>query len=142
MEESHEELTLETLGSGIHDPRDWRRFSSEQATVTRMYGGDADCSSVVVWCLQPGQENSTHVHYESAHFIVVLEGSGLCLRGEGQPADPLKAGQVLIVPRGVVHGIRNDGHEPLSYAAYSTIGWKRETVGEQAPSSLGSAHHE
>jgi quercetin dioxygenase-like cupin family protein len=132
----HEKLTLETLGSGIYDPKDWRRFSAEEATVSVMYGGDADCSSIVIWCLEPGQENSTHAHPESAHFILALEGNGLCLRGEGRAPDPFEAGQILIVPRGVVHGIRNNGDQPLSYAAYSTIGWKREAIGDQAPSSL------
>ena len=96
-----------------------------------MYAGDEDLSNVVVWCLEPGQENSTHRHPDSAHFIVVLEGSGECLRGDEGPPDPVRTGQVLIIPRGAIHGIRNTGTERLSYVAASTAGYQREPVGEQ-----------
>jgi quercetin dioxygenase-like cupin family protein len=124
-------ITLETLGSGAYDPREWRKFDKDEAKVSIMYGGDDDLSSVVVWCLEPGQENSTHKHPDSAHFILILEGEGVCLRGEEGPPDPIRAGQVLIVPRNVIHGIRNTGTVNLSYAAASTAGYKREAVGEQ-----------
>lgn len=131
MADVPERLTRETLGSGVHDPRAWRRFSTEHGTVTPMYAGDEDVGNIVVWCLEPGQENSTHRHPESAHFIVILEGRGVCLRGEEGPPDAFQAGQVLIIPRGVIHGIRNAGTQRMSYAAFSTKGYQREAVGEQ-----------
>lgn len=131
MVASGQRLTPQTLGSGAYDPREWRRFSPDQGAVTGMYGGDPDISNIVVWCLEPGQENSTHRHPDSAHVIFVLEGSGLCLRGDERPPDAIQAGQMLIVPRGVIHGIRNTGKERLSYVAVSTAGYRREAVGEQ-----------
>jgi quercetin dioxygenase-like cupin family protein len=137
MNQPRDVLTLETLGSGVFDPRDWSRFSSEHASVAMMYTGDDDCSNIVVWSLAPGQENSTHMHPESAHFIVALEGSGECLRGDGKTSDPIDAGQVLIVPRNVVHGIRNRGETPFSYVAFSTVGYQRDAIGEQAASNIG-----
>ena len=92
MTETPPRLTLETLGSRVNDPRDWRRFSPDQGTVVGMYAGDEDLSNVVVWCLEPGQGNSTHRHPDSAHFIVALEGSGECLRGDEGPPDPVRTG--------------------------------------------------
>jgi quercetin dioxygenase-like cupin family protein len=124
-------LKRETLGSGVHDTGDWRRFSPQPGIVTGMYGGTDDIASVVVWCLEPGRENSTHRHPDPADFIVVLDGSGVCLRGEEGPPDPIRAGQVLIIRHGVIHGIRNTGNERLSNVSASTAGYKREAVGEQ-----------
>ncbi len=45
--------------------------------------------------------------------ICVLEDSGLALWERGDV--PIEAGQFMIVPRGVPHGIRNTGATRLSY---------------------------
>jgi len=109
----------QTLGSGVHDPRAFRRFSEEKATVVRMYA-DEDLS-LVVWNLEPGQENDLHQHAENAHALIVLEGEGLYLKDDGSSA-PIKAGECVIVPRQKVHGIRNTGATRLSYFAITTQG--------------------
>ena len=44
------QLTPATLGDGVHDPRDFRTFNDEGATVVRLYHDDPD-ASVVVWNL-------------------------------------------------------------------------------------------
>jgi mannose-6-phosphate isomerase-like protein (cupin superfamily) len=111
-------LTPETVGHGVHDPRLYRQFSPEGGTVVVMYE-DTDLS-LVVWNLEPGQENGSHVHPESAHVLLVLEGQGERI-GEGGHAVPIGAGQCIIVPRGVTHGIRNTGAERLSYLATTTL---------------------
>ena len=113
-------LTPETLGTGVYDPMDFRRFSPDEANPVRMYAGDPD-QIVVVWNLEPGQENALHFHPENAHVQVVMEGTGVYLR-EGEEPVPISAGQYVIVPRGVVHGIRNTGGVRLSYAAFTTVG--------------------
>ncbi len=123
------QMTPETLGNGVYDPSNFRHFAPEEATVVLMYGQDPDVG-VVVWNLEPGQENSTHTHPDSAHVITVLAGSGEYLK-DGSPV-PIKAGECLIVPRGVVHGLRNTGGERLSYLAVTNVspsGYTRTPTG-------------
>ncbi len=112
-------LSAATLGSGVLQPRDFCRFSPQEAMVVPVYG-DQD-QSVVVWNLAPGQENTVHVHAKNAHAIVVLQGSGAYLRGEAEQV-PITAGDCIVVPRGTPHGIRNTGDAPLSYLAFTTTG--------------------
>jgi mannose-6-phosphate isomerase-like protein (cupin superfamily) len=112
-------LELATLGNGVHDPRRFQRYSAESATVVRMYS-DQDLS-MVVWNLEPGQENDLHQHPENAHALLVLEGEGEYLRGE-HGSVPIRAGDCVIVPRGELHGIRNSGNARLSYFAITSQG--------------------
>ena len=121
------QITPETLGEGVYDPRDFQVFSVEGSTVVRMYHEDPD-ASVVVWNLEPGQEHALHSHPENLHVFYVLEGEGTYLRGELSPV-PVKSGQCVIIPREHDHGIRNTGTERLSYLAFSTYsdkGFTRE----------------
>jgi len=111
--------TPATLGPGVYDPLDFRTFSVEGATVVRLYHEDPD-ASVVVWNLEPGQENDSHTHPANLHVFYVLEGEGTYLRDDGEAR--IKAGQIVIVPRGHRHGIRNTGTSRLSYMAVSTYG--------------------
>lgn len=112
------QMTAETFGNGVFNPMDFRQFAPEEATVVLTYGQDPDVG-VVVWNLEPGQENSTHTHPDSAHVITVLAGSGEYLK-DGNPV-PIKAGDCLVVPRNVVHGIRNTGSERFSYMAVTNV---------------------
>jgi quercetin dioxygenase-like cupin family protein len=113
------QLTPSTLGNGLHDPLDFRTFSSEGATVVRLYHDDPD-ASVVVWNLEPGQENDCHFHKENLHVFYVLEGQGSYLRDD--TLVPIKAGQIVIIPREQLHGMRNTGTSRLSYMAVTTYG--------------------
>ena len=61
----------------------------------------------------PGYVEPRHEH-DHYHCIYILEGSGLYLR-EGVPPVPIQAGQFIIVPRNVFHGMRNTGGTRLSY---------------------------
>ena len=63
-------LTEATLGAGVVNPRDFCLFAREEAMVVPVYS-DQD-QSIVVWNLEPGQENTIHVHAANAHGIVVL----------------------------------------------------------------------
>ncbi|MEE8519408.1 MAG: cupin domain-containing protein [Dehalococcoidia bacterium] len=123
-------VTPQTLGNGVLDPLAFRSFSPQEAMVVGMYAEDPDVS-LVVWNLEPGQENDLHTHAESAHVQLVLEGTGEYLRGDDPPV-PINAGQCVVVPRGAVHGIRNTGSGRLSYLAVTTLregGYVRQAVG-------------
>ena len=121
MRAEERQLADQPRGPGVYDPKAFRTFSAEQATVVRIYS-DGD-QSVVVWNLEPGQENPPHVHPENAHTLVVLEGKGSYVRADGSEA-PAEAGDCIIVPRALAHGVRNTGTARLSYLAVTTLGAK------------------
>ncbi len=111
-------MTPQTVGDGVYDPMEFLQYTAEKAISTPMYGGDPDVS-VVIWNLEPGQERVAHSHPDSAHVHFVLTGSGEYVRDKDDPPVAIKAGQVIIIPRGVPHDIRNTGTERLSYLAVS-----------------------
>lgn len=62
-------------------------------------------------CFEPGQEHALHAHAGMDKVYHVLEGAGLFLL-DGREI-PMQAGQLLIAPEGVPHGIRNSGQARL-----------------------------
>ena len=62
-------------------------------------------------CFLPGQEHALHAHAGLDKLYLVLEGSGVFLL-EGREL-PMRAGELLVAPEGVPHGIRNAGRGKL-----------------------------
>jgi quercetin dioxygenase-like cupin family protein len=60
---------------------------------------------------EPGQEHALHAHAGQDKVYHVLEGEGLFLL-EGQEL-AMTAGDLLVAPEGVAHGIRNSGSRRL-----------------------------
>ena len=56
---------------------------------------------------EPGQEHRLHAHAGLDKVYSVIEGSGLFLL-EGREL-PMRAGDLLVAPEGVPHGVRNTG---------------------------------
>ena len=56
---------------------------------------------------EPGQEHALHAHAGQDKVYQVIEGEGLFLL-DGRDL-PMKAGDLLIAPEGVAHGVRNTG---------------------------------
>ncbi len=56
---------------------------------------------------EPGQAHELHSHQGMDKMYQVLEGDGLFLL-EGREL-PMRAGDLLVAPEGVPHGIRNNG---------------------------------
>ena len=56
---------------------------------------------------EPGQAHALHAHKGMDKMYYVIEGTGLFLL-EGKDL-PMTAGDVLVAPDGVPHGVRNDG---------------------------------
>jgi quercetin dioxygenase-like cupin family protein len=56
---------------------------------------------------EPGQAHELHAHLGMDKMYQVLEGAGLFLL-EGQEL-PMSAGDLMVAPEGVPHGIRNPG---------------------------------
>jgi len=60
---------------------------------------------------EPGQSHALHAHAGMDKVYVVLEGEGLFLLE--QVARPMRAGDVLVAPDGVPHGVENNSQARL-----------------------------
>ena len=60
---------------------------------------------------EPGQEHSLHAHAGQDKVYQVIEGEGLFLL-EGREL-AMTAGDLLVAPEGVAHGVRNSGNGRL-----------------------------
>ena len=99
---------------GVFNPEDFQIFCADEPNIVGVYRDGIDIRHVTVRNFEPGQETPLHIHESNAHCIYILEVSGLVLAEEGPPL-PIQAGQFLIVPRNVYHGLRNSGDGRLSY---------------------------
>ena len=57
-------------------------------------------------CFEPGQFHALHAHARMDKLYQVVEGEGVLLL-EGGRELPMKAGNLVVAPEGVQHGIRN-----------------------------------
>lgn len=56
---------------------------------------------------EPGQTHALHAHAGQDKVYSVVEGTGVFLLAERELA--MRAGDLLVAPEGVPHGVRNDG---------------------------------
>src|SRR5262245_24363590 len=62
-------------------------------------------------CLDPGQSDRAHTHADQDKFYYVIEGEGeFSLGGDTLTA---RAGQTVLAPAGVPHGVTNNGSQRL-----------------------------
>lgn len=60
---------------------------------------------------EPGQSHALHAHHGMDKVYTVVSGEGLFLLESGDV--PMRAGDLLVAPDGVPHGVRNTGTERL-----------------------------
>ncbi len=63
-------------------------------------------------CLEPGQTQNVHAHQGADKVYFVLEGRGLFTIGDVKREGG--AGDLVIAPAGVSHGVTNTGEQRLS----------------------------
>ncbi len=68
-------------------------------------------SQLDLYCVGPGQSQKAHTHDAQDKIYYVLEGSGRFSLGHEE--ERLSAGEALVAPAGIAHGLVNDGSEPL-----------------------------
>jgi quercetin dioxygenase-like cupin family protein len=126
-DESHEKIVAEMakdidrndLSSLVFDLSKYQVYSDECATVAFAYiSGQL---GMVFWNLEPGQENDYHMHPTTEHLHVVVAGEVEYTLGDLDPIR-VKAGQAVMVPEQVPHGIRNVGTVNASYFAVTSPG--------------------
>jgi quercetin dioxygenase-like cupin family protein len=64
-----------------------------------------------LYCVAPGQSQKAHTHDAEDKVYYVLEGTGRFSLGGHE--ETLAAGEALMAPAGVEHGLVNDGTAPL-----------------------------
>jgi mannose-6-phosphate isomerase-like protein (cupin superfamily) len=64
-----------------------------------------------LYCVAPGQSQKRHTHGDQDKFYIVLEGEGRISVGDEE--ERVVAGEAVIAPAGVDHGVVNDGAVPL-----------------------------
>ena len=64
-----------------------------------------------LYCVAPGQSQTRHRHEGEDKIYYVLEGAGRFSVGGAE--DRLEAGEAVVAPAGVEHGLINDGAELL-----------------------------
>ena len=70
-----------------------------------------DRAQLDLYCVGPGQQQKPHRHEDQDKIYYVLERKGRFELGGQQ--ERLAAGDALVAPAGVDHGLANDGTDPL-----------------------------
>lgn len=91
------------------DPREHGEYRPDKMGKSTLFRSDR--LLVGLNAFEPGQEHALHAHAGMDKLYSVVEGSGLFLLENEEV--PMAAGDLLVAPEGVPHGIRNPGPDRL-----------------------------
>ncbi len=89
--------------------KDRARFSLDK--MAKIALATTDRAQLDLYCVGPGQSQKPHRHDGQDKVYYVLEGAGRFSLGGRE--ERLAAGDALMAPSGVEHGLVNDGTDPL-----------------------------
>ncbi len=95
--------------TGPIDPRDRAAWSPAKMGKATLF--ESPRLLVGLNAFEPGQAHAPHAHAGADKVYLVIEGAGLFTLDGAEHR--LVAGQILVAPAGVPHGVRNDGGERL-----------------------------
>nr|WP_290223509.1 cupin domain-containing protein [Trichocoleus desertorum] len=72
---------------------------------------------VVAWYIKPGQTILPHIHPNGQDTWTVLSGKGEYYLDQVGSTKPIVAGDVVVAHLGCVHGVFNNGEEPLVFVS-------------------------
>lgn len=90
-------------------PRDHAVYSSPKMGKSTIF--ESSRLLVGLNAFEPGQEHALHAHAGQDKVYQVIEGEGVFLL-EGREL-PMRAGDLLVAPENVAHGVRNSGASRL-----------------------------
>jgi quercetin dioxygenase-like cupin family protein len=70
---------------------------------------------VVAWYIDPGQEIAAHMHPNGQDTWTILAGKGEYCLDQAGTTKPIVAGDIVVAHSGCVHGVLNNGDEPLVF---------------------------
>lgn len=76
---------------------------------------ETDEAVVVAWHVEPGQRIPAHVHPAGQDTWTILSGSGQYQIEASGSSSPISSGDIVVAGKGCVHGVVNDGPEPLRF---------------------------
>jgi quercetin dioxygenase-like cupin family protein len=79
-------------------------------------------SVVVAWYLQPGQTIAPHVHPQGTDTWTILAGKGRYFLDSAGNTQEIIAGDIVVAPVGCIHGVINEGLEPLKFISVVSPG--------------------
>ena len=85
------------------------QFSKEKMKKNGVF--ETDRLLCDLYCFEPGQEQHPHTHGSQDKIYYVIEGTGTFTVGDEEKA--LGAGQIVLAPAGVNHGVANRGQQRL-----------------------------
>ena len=97
----------------IYPSRDFFRPSTGDP-VRSVVTAAAD-AVVVAWYVAPGQTIAPHVHPSGRDVWTILSGRGRYISATSGETQEVVAGDVAVANAGQVHGVINDGEEPLTF---------------------------
>lgn len=84
-------------------------------------------ATIVAWYIQPQQEIPAHIHPHGQDTWTILSGQGEYYLDRTGAKRSIVKGDIVIAPTGSVHGVFNNGEEPLifiSVVSPSTAGYQ------------------
>jgi quercetin dioxygenase-like cupin family protein len=88
-------------------------------------------SIVVVWYIKPGQEIPAHLHPNGQDTWTILSGTGDYYLDRLGMTKSIAAGDIVIAHTGSVHGVLNNGDQPLvfiSVVSPANAGYQRVAI--------------
>jgi quercetin dioxygenase-like cupin family protein len=79
-------------------------------------------AAVIAWYVKPGQSIHPHRHPDGQDTWVILSGRGHYQYNQEGDTKLIRSGDVVVARRGDVHGVFNDGTEPLEFISVVSPG--------------------
>jgi quercetin dioxygenase-like cupin family protein len=70
---------------------------------------------IVAWYVKPGEKILPHIHPQGQDTWTILQGKGEYYLDRTGTTQSIVAGDVVVAPIGCVHGVSNNGDEPLLF---------------------------
>ena len=96
----------------IFEIADFVQISSDEEPVRSVVSESSD-AVVVMWHLLPGQRIRPHRHPAGQDTWTVVSGQGIYSLDADAETKSIFSGQIVVAHMGQVHGVVNNGKEPL-----------------------------
>ncbi len=90
-------------------------FQATDEEPIRSVVTESDDAVVVAWYIKQGQKIPAHIHPNGQDTWTILSGKGEYYLDKSGAMQPIAAGDVVIAHAGSVHGVFNNGDEPLVF---------------------------
>src|SRR6187455_1354452 len=90
-------------------PSDWATWNADKMGKSTLF--ESPRLLVGLNAFEPGQSHALHTHAGMDKVYQVIAGSGVFLLDGGELS--MAAGDLLVAPEGVPHGVRNTGDDRL-----------------------------